>query len=90
MSTKNTPPPADPEIMERGDALLMFHAFAWLAEAFVKELAARADARLDWGYAGGRAIVKHLGDEASRARVLAQLDGLLDEVRDMTGVSVIG
>lgn len=90
MSTKNTPPPPDPEIMRDGDALLVFHAFAWLAEAFVRELAARSDARLDWGYVGGRAVVKHLGDAESRARVLAQIDGLLDEVRGMTGVSVIG
>lgn len=72
--------PCDREVFEKGEGVCvvvgnyMRSSPAVQIEAWVKEIARRASARVDWHYSGGRASVLHLGDEASRARVLAAID----------------
>lgn len=69
----------DPDVFERGEAVLMIHLGAEAMEAWVllvrADLAKRtnektngascsaSDTKVDWSYMGGRAIVKALGDD---------------------------
>lgn len=71
-----TPPPCDQEIFEKGEPVAALDAASNAAERWVKSVAARAEARLDWHYSGGRAQVLHLGDASSRARVMMAIDEL--------------
>jgi len=71
-----TPPPCDQEIFENGEPVLVFHAPSNAAENWVKSVAEKAQARVDWHYSGGDAQMLHLGDDESRARVEAAIDEL--------------
>lgn len=45
-------------------------------ERWVRSVAEKAKAQVDWHYAGGRAIVLHLGDTASRKRTMEAINEL--------------
>ena len=71
-----TPPPADREIFEKGEPVAALDARSNAAEQWVKEVAKKANARVDWHYSGGIAQVLHLGDAESRTRVHAAMKEL--------------
>lgn len=88
MSTDGpTPPPCDPAIFKDGKVVCVIDGRSNAVERFVKAVAARSGAQVDWHYAGGRARVLHLGDENSYQVALnavhaleKELDGRLLEV----------
>jgi hypothetical protein len=65
-----TPPRCAGDIFRDGQPVALLDARSAHAEAWVIDLAKRADSRVDWHYSGGVAQVLHLGDLASRRRVL--------------------
>ncbi len=71
-----TPPPCDSEIFEKGQPVAALDARSNAAENWVRAVASKAHARVDWHYSGGIAQVLHLGDNESRARVEAAMDEL--------------
>lgn len=76
-----TPPPCDPRIFQDGKPVAILDARSNAAERWVKAVAARAQAQVDWHYSGGIAQVLHLGDDKSRDRVMRaiqELAGSLD------------
>ena len=66
-----TPPDCEQEIYLNGDHILSIDGRSNAVETWVKAVAAKAAARVDWHYFGGIALVKHLGDQASLQRVAA-------------------
>ncbi len=68
-----TPRPCDHEIFKKGQPVAALGASSNAAENWVKAVAKKARARVDWHYSGGRAQVLHLGDRESRARVYAAM-----------------
>ena len=73
---KDDPPPCDREIYKKGEHIATLDAEADVAELWVKAVAQRANARVDWHYVGGRACVKFLGDAKARERVFAAIEEL--------------
>jgi hypothetical protein len=71
-----TPPPCDLEIFNNGHPVARLFGSANAIESWVKAVAAKAEARVDWFYAGGVAVVLHLGDPESDARVFAAIHDL--------------
>ena len=76
-----TPPPCNPEIFKNGKGVCVVDGSSNAVERWVQAIAKKAEAQVDWHYSGGRANVLHLGDDASRERVLkviGELEGDLD------------
>ncbi len=67
------PPPCDQEIFRKGQAVAAINGSSNAVERWVKAVAKKARARVDWHYSGGIAQVLHLGDRESRARVYAAM-----------------
>ena len=65
-----TPIPCDDEIFKNGRPIVALDGRSNAVERWVKAVAVKADARIDWHYSGGVAQVLHLGDTDSRNRVL--------------------
>ena len=84
-----TPPPCDPDIFKKGRGVCVLDGSSNAVERWVKSVATKADAKVDWHYSGGRANVLHLGDAESRQRVLNAIDELEGEL-DGTILSVDG
>jgi hypothetical protein len=76
-----TPPPCDDEIFENGQPIAALDGRSNAVEAWVQAVATKAEARIDWHYSGGVAQVLHLGDEASRIRVLNTMRVLAPELQ---------
>ncbi len=76
---KNEQP--DPEIFKNGRGVCVIDGGSNAVERWVRLVAKKADAKVDWHYSGGRASVLHLGDEASRQRVLDAISELKDELK---------
>ena len=74
-----TPPPCDEEIYRDGSIVCKLIGRSNAIERWVKSVAAKADARVDWHFFGGIANVLHLGDEASRQRVIKVIQELRDQ-----------
>lgn len=75
-----TPPPCNPDIFKKGKGVCVINGSSNAVERWVKAVAKKANARVDWHYSGGRANVLHLGDDESRQRVLnaiSELEGKL-------------
>lgn len=71
------PTPADIAIYQKGQAVAAIcTAKAQDAEDWVRAVAKKARAQVDWHYSGGSAQVLHLGDAESRLRVEAAIDEL--------------
>lgn len=75
-----TPPECDEEIFKRGEPIAALDGRANAVERWVKAVAAKAEARVDWHYSGGRAQVLHLGDSESRERVMQAVHALEPEL----------
>ncbi len=71
-----TPAPCDKDIFKNGETVVVLDGSSNAVERWVQAVAKKAKARVDWHYFGGRAIVLHLGDDASRQRVLATIKEL--------------
>ena len=76
----STLPPCDPKIFKRGKDVCLVYGQPNAIEDWVKKIAKKANARVDWHYAAGRARVLHLGDNKSRQRVLQAVNGLKGEL----------
>ena len=63
------PPDCDKEIFQKGQSVAVIDGSSNAVEKWVKSVAKKADARVDWHYTGGIANMLHLGDAESRARV---------------------
>ncbi|MEK7193169.1 MAG: hypothetical protein AAB652_00030 [Patescibacteria group bacterium] len=71
-------PPCDRKIFRKGEHIATLDAEPEAAERWVKAIAQRANARVDWHYFGGRACVKFLGNAKSRSRVFQAIEELAD------------
>jgi hypothetical protein len=82
MSTDGpTPPPCNPDIFKNGSGVCVVDGASNAVERWVQAVAKKADAQVDWHYSGGRANVLHLGDEASRQRVLNAINELKGDLK---------
>ena len=75
------PTPCNPEIYRDGEPVVLLNAAANATERWVRAVAKKANARVDWHYSGGVAQVLHLGDDESRGRVetaIVELEDSLD------------
>ena len=75
------PPPCKPEIFKNGVGLCIVDGSANAIERWVKKIAERANAEVDWHYSGGRANVLHLGDAESYRRALNAIRELKHELK---------
>lgn len=75
-----TPKPCDPDIFKNGEGVCVLDGSSNAIERWVKSVAKKADAKVDWHYSGGRANVLHLGDDASRQRVFNAIEELKEEL----------
>jgi hypothetical protein len=81
MSTDGpTPAPCKSEIFKDGRGVCVVDGRSNAVERWVQAVAKKADAQVDWHYSGGRANVLHLGDDASRERVLSAINELESEL----------
>jgi hypothetical protein len=71
-----TPKPCNPDIFKKGKGVCVVDGSSNAVERWVQMVAKKANAQVDWYYSGGRANVLHLGDEASRQRVLNAIEEL--------------
>ncbi len=76
MKNADLPPSCDTEIFQNGEGVCLVDGGRWQVENWVKEIAKKANARVDWHYSGGVANILHLGDDASRQRVLDAINEL--------------
>lgn len=75
-----TPPPCNPDIFTKGRGVCVVDGRSNAVERWVKAVAAKANAQVDWHYSGARANVLHLGDDESRQRVLDAIHELKGEL----------
>jgi hypothetical protein len=69
-----TPPNCDEKIFQHGECVFMTHSIRSNAmEHFVKQIAERSGQRVDWHFAGGRAVVLALGDTARVRDTIEQM-----------------
>lgn len=71
-----TPTPCNPNIFKNGKGVCIVDGSSNAVERWVQMVAKKANAQVDWHYSGGRANVLHLGNEASRQRVLNAIEEL--------------
>ena len=71
-----TPKPCNPDIFKKGKGVCVVDGSSNAVERWVQMVAKKANAQVDWHYSGGRANVLHLGNEASRQRVLNAIEEL--------------
>lgn len=76
-----TPPPCNPFIFRNGECVCVLDGRPHDVELWVKAVAKKANALVDWHYFGGRANVLHLGDSQSLRRVLSAIEELKAELR---------
>lgn len=75
-----TPPDCNPNIFKKGKGVCVIDGRSNAVERWVKSVAEKADAQVDWHYSGGRANVLHLGDAKSRQRVLNAIHELENQL----------
>lgn len=76
-----TPSPCNRDIFEKGRGVCVIDGSSNAVERWVQSVAKKANAQVDWHYSGGRANVLHLGDDASRQRVLNAIHELKGELK---------
>ena len=82
-----TPPPCNPKIFKHGTGVCVVDGSSNAVERWVKAVAKKANAQVDWHYSGGRANVLHLGDDESRQRVLNAIHELAGKFKgDMLNI----
>ncbi len=72
-----TPEACDPEIFDKGEGICVVDGRSNAVERWVRLIAEKANSKVDWHYSCGRANVLHLGNAASRQRVLNAIHELL-------------
>ena len=75
------PAPCNPDIFKKGRGVCVIDGSSNAVERWVQSVAKKANAQVDWHYSGGRANVLHLGDDASRQRVLNAINELEGELK---------
>ena len=75
-----TPPDCDSEIYNNGEVIACVQGSSNAIENWVKLVAKKSDARVDWHYVGGRGCVKFLGTPEQRTRVVAVMEELRPEI----------
>ena len=75
------PAPCNPDIFKKGRGVCVLDGSSNAVERWVQSVAKKANAQVDWHYSGGRANVLHLGDDASRQRVLNAINELEGELK---------
>jgi hypothetical protein len=75
------PPPCEPSIFTQGEPIAALDARKADAEQWVRLIARRTNAKIDWHYSGGLAQVLHLGDADSRERVVTAMRELKDRLK---------
>jgi len=78
--TEPCPPPCASDVFQDGETICVLDANPVTAEWWTQEVAKRSETRMDWHYAGGRANVLLLGNNADRLRalkVIHEMVGLL-------------
>ena len=76
----------DPEVFQNGTVLYMIAGRATFIEALVSRC--RGELRiekLDWHYAGGRGLIKHIGPAEEAARIQTWIDATRPEWFPETG-----
>jgi hypothetical protein len=73
------PAPCDPEIFKKGEGVCVVYSSSNVVEKWVRSIAKKANAKVDWHFSGGRANVLHLGDAVSRQRVMNAIEELKGE-----------
>lgn len=76
-----TPAPCNDKIFKHGQTVCVVDGSSNAVERWVQAIAKKADAQVDWHYAGGRAMVLHLGDAASRDRTLVAIKELASQLK---------
>ncbi len=76
-----TPAPCNPDIFKNGKGVCVVDGSSNAVENWVQLVAKTANAEVDWHYSGGRANVLHLGDDASRQRVLDAINKLKNKLK---------
>lgn len=76
-----TPAPCNPDIFKKGRGVCVVDGSSNAVERWVQSVAKKANAQVDWHYSGGLANVLHLGDDASRKRVLNAINELEGELK---------
>ena len=71
--------PCNPEIFKNGKGVCIVEGNSDAVERWVRLVAQKAGARVDWHFNHGKASVLHLGDDASRLRVLDVIGELRSE-----------
>lgn len=77
----STPRPCNPKIFKKGKGVCVVDGSSNAIERWVRAVAKKAKAEVDWHYSGGRANVLHLGDAKSRQRVLNAIEELKGELK---------
>ncbi|MDO8577254.1 MAG: hypothetical protein Q7R55_00025 [Candidatus Wildermuthbacteria bacterium] len=80
-SNSSIPTFCNPDIFKRGKGVCVVDGRPNDVERWVKAIAKKADAKVDWHYSGGRANVLHLGKDKSRQRVLNAINELAGELK---------
>ena len=75
------PPPCNLNILKKGKSVCVVRGSPNAVERWVQSVAKKANAQVDWHSVGGQAVVLHLGDDASRQRVLEAINQLKDELQ---------
>jgi len=82
MSTDGpTPKPCNKKIFKHGVMVASLDGSSNAVERWVQSVAKKAKAQVDWHYAGGRAMVLHLGNKASLQRTLDAIQELKSELK---------
>ncbi len=74
------PPPCDSEVFHWGETIAIGHAASNEMERWVRAVAEKADARLDWHFTGGTANILFLGDPEARARTTEVLTEMASDL----------
>jgi len=64
-----TPKPCDQKIFKKGTPIVLIEGASNAVESWVKAVAKKAKAKVDWHYTGGIAQVLYLGNAKDRARI---------------------
>lgn len=78
---KSVPAECNQEVFKKGKGVCVVHGRSSNVETWVKAVAKEANAQVDWHGSAGLANVLHLGDDASRQRVLAAIVKLEGKLR---------
>lgn len=76
-----TPPACKKEIFENGQPILVIDGASNAVENWVRQVARKADAQIDWHYSGGVAQVLHLGDSDSWNKTVEAITALAGQLK---------